>query len=44
MRLAFWGTWSKVLFCAYHMLALCLVGLVLITAVNLWGIAESAPA
>ncbi len=26
----------------HHMLALCLAGLVLITAVNLWGIAESA--
>jgi hypothetical protein len=104
VRLAFWGTWSKVLFCAdpsgeplgcrvcgdgdgpivgaerrpepthchrptpnvltvavsfaagaanrprrfpsliHHMLALCLIGLVLITAVNLWGIAESARA
>src|SRR5579859_7200334 len=27
---------------AHHLLALCLTGLVLITAVNLWGIAESA--
>src|SRR5579863_2997226 len=28
----------------HHLLAMCLVGLVLITAVNLWGIAESARA
>ena len=27
---------------AHHLLAMCLTGLVLITAVNLWGIAESA--
>ena len=27
---------------AHHLLALCLIGLVVITAVNLWGIAESA--
>jgi len=26
----------------HHLLAICLIGLVLITAVNLWGIAESA--
>ncbi|HLK01173.1 MAG TPA: APC family permease [Streptosporangiaceae bacterium] len=29
---------------AHHLLALCLIGLLLITAVNLWGIAESARA
>jgi amino acid transporter len=29
---------------AHHLLAMCLTGLVLITAVNLWGIAESARA
>jgi amino acid transporter len=29
---------------AHHLLALCLIGLMLITAVNLWGIAESARA
>jgi Amino acid permease len=29
---------------AHHLLAICLTGLVLITAVNLWGIAESARA